>query len=153
METLRIILIILHVSSAAVLVGANTGLVRNLKRTLELNKDAFVVATEDGAKRARLMGMCSLATLVTGLILIFMIGGFARAPLNFHIALAIMLGAIAFSSVFMRPNMMKLVKLGKADAIDSKSALPLIKKLAMGQGILHLLWVTMLTLMFVRIYK
>jgi hypothetical protein len=135
------------------LIGANTGLVRNLKRTLDLGKDAFVVATEDGAKRARLIGMCSLATIATGLVLIFMIGGFARAPINFHIALATMLVAITFSSVFMRPQMMKLVGLGKAESLDPSAALAHIKKLAMGQGILHLLWVATLTLMFVRIYK
>jgi hypothetical protein len=53
----------------------------------------------------------------------------------------------------MRPNTMKLGKLARAETLDKSAALPGIKKLAMGQGILHLLWFATLALMFVRIYK
>lgn len=153
METLRIIVLVIHVSAAAILVGASAGLVRNLKRTLDLGAAAFLVAAEDCARRAKLMGMSSILTIATGLGLIFMLGGFARAPINFHIALALMLGAIGFSSVFMRPRAMKLLSVAKTEPFDKDLALGTIKKMAMGQGILHLLWVTTLTLMFVRIYR
>jgi hypothetical protein len=82
-----------------------------------------------------------------------MIGGFKAAPLNFHMALGVMLFAIAFSASFMRPNTMKLVKLAQGATVDHDAARACIKKLAMGQGILHLLWVVTLSLMFVRFYR
>lgn len=153
MDHARTALLVLHISAAAILIGASAGLVRNLKRTLEAGKAAFVIATEDAARRAKLMGICSLLTVATGVILIFMIGGFGGAPLNFHIALTIMLGAIIFSAAFMRPATVKLVKLAQTEPLDTSTARSSIKKLAMGQGILHLLWVVTLVLMFTRIYR
>jgi high-affinity Fe2+/Pb2+ permease len=152
MATLRIILLVLHVAAAAVLVGASAGLIRNLKRNLELGGQSFVLATEDLKKRSGLMGMCSLTTLATGLCLIFMMGGFAVAPKNFHIALLLLLVALIFSATFMRPRGVKLGALAKKEPLDKEGAMALIKKLAMGQGILHLLWLCTLTLMFVRMY-
>lgn len=153
MDPVRIALLVLHISAAAILIGASAGLVRNLKKTLEAGKAAFVIATEDAARRAKLMGICSLVTIGTGLCLIFLMGGFAVAPLNFHMALGIMLVAVLFSALFMRPATVKLVKLAQAEPFDPSGARSQIKKLAMGQGILHLLWVVTLVLMLVRIYR
>lgn len=153
MDPLRVIVLVLHISAAALLFGGATGIVRNLKATLELGRDAFKLATLDAAKRGRLMGMSSIATLATGLSLIFMAGGFAVVPLNFHIALGIMLGAIGISAVIVRPSVTKLASLALAEKLDKGASLKLIQRLAMGTGILHLLWLVTLTLMFVRIYK
>ena len=99
------------------------------------------------------MGMSALATLWTGLSLIFVIGGFKAAPLNIHIALALMLGAVAISVTIMRPNMGRLVALSSAPHLDTSTVKRHIKKLAMGQGLLHLLWLCILVLMLVRIEK
>lgn len=153
MDPLRVIVLVLHVTAAALLFGGGTGIVRNLKTTLELGKEVFKLATADAARRSRLVGMSSLLTLATGLALIFMTGGFAQVSLNFHIALAVMLAAIVVSSVLVRPSVMKLAGLAQAENIDKDAARSLIKRLAMGIGIVHLLWLITLTLMFVRIYK
>jgi hypothetical protein len=153
MDPLRIFVLVLHISAAAILFGGPLGTVRSLKAHLELSRDAFKLATSEAARRGRLMGMSSIVTLLTGLALIFLAGGFAQVPLNYHMALGILLGAIAISSVLVRPTVTKLAGLAQAENLDKDAALQLIKRLAMGTGILHLLWVITLVLMFVRIYK
>lgn len=153
MDPLRIIVLVLHISAAAFLIGVPTGTVRNLKANLQLGKDAFKQATEDASRRGKLAGMSSLLTLATGLTLIFMAGGFGSVPLNFHMALTLMLVAIVLSAVLIRPTITKLAQLALVEPIDKGAALGLTKRIAMGTGILHLLWLIMLTLMFVRIYK
>lgn len=153
MDPLRITVLILHISSAALLLGVPLGIVRNLKANLELGKDAFRVATVDASRRGQLTGISALLTLATGLALIFMSGGFGAVPLNFHMALTAMLVALVVAAVLIRPATTKLAQIAVKETLDRQGALALTKRLAMGTGILHLLWLIMLTLMLVRIYK
>lgn len=153
MDPLRLAVLVLHISAAALVFGGATGIVRSLKTNLELGGEAFKLATGGAARQSRIVAMSSIVTLASGLGLIFMAGGFGAVPLNFHIALAIMLGAIVVSSVTVGPSVMKLSGLALAENVDKDASLKLIKRIAMGTGILHLLWLIMLTLMFVRIYK
>lgn len=99
------------------------------------------------------MGLSGFIVLQTGLALIFVIGGFKAAPLNIHIAFTIMLGAMALSITVMRPTSARLVELSKAETLDKVGISKSLKKLAMGQGILHLAWIIILVLMLVRIEK
>ena len=153
MHILYKILLVIHISAAALTLGSSTGLLRLLRRGLEAGQAAFSLAVEDGARRGRIMGMSALATLWTGLSLIFVIGGIKAAPLNIHIALTLMLGAVGVSLAIMRPNMGRLVALSSAPTLDVATVKQHIKKLAMGQGILHLLWLCILVMMLVRIEK
>ncbi len=153
MQFVRILVLVLHVSAAAVLLGGGTGLMRHLRRTLEVGGEAFRLATLDAERRNRIMGICSLVTLLTGLGLIFLMGGFKVAPLNFHIALGNMLVATAISAAMLKPAAAKLVELGARPELDRAGVASLLKKLQIGQGILHLIWLANLVLMFVRIYR
>lgn len=153
MDILRNLILFVHISAAAMLVGANTGALRNLRQTKELGQQSFLVAAQDAALRGKILGMCSMMTLMSGVMLILKMGGMAVAPINYHIALGLMLVAVAVSAIIMRPNGMKVLALAQNESFDPRSVDPLIKKLAMGQGILHLLWVVILLLMLFRIYR
>lgn len=153
MNVVRILMLVLHISAAAMLLGAGTGLMGHLRRTLEVGGEAFRLATLDGERRGRIMGICSLVTLLTGLGLIFLMGGFKAAPLNFHIALGNMLVAIAVSAAIVKPASAKLVEIAARPELDRASVPPLLKKLQISQGILHTLWLANLVLMLVRIYR
>jgi hypothetical protein len=153
MDLLRNLILFVHISAAAVLVGANTGTVRNLRRTKELGRDVFLIAAEDAVLRGKILGICSVMTLMTGVMLILKMGGMAAAPINYHIALGLMLIAVAVSALIMRPTGAKLLILAKSEQFQAKMVPPLTKKLAMGQGILHLLWAIILLLMIFRIYR
>lgn len=150
MDVVYKILLILHISCAALLFGGGIGIVRNLKSAFNAGKAAFTVATLDAIKRGKIMGAASLGTLATGLGLIFAVGGFKAIPVTIHIALTLMLVAVGVNSVLIRPNTMKLVKFGEADVPDSVAVHASIKKLAMGTGILHLIWITILILMVAK---
>ncbi len=153
MDPLRIVLLVLHISAAALLMGLPMGIVRNIKANLEIGPAAFKQATTDAARRGTLASVGSLVTLASGITLIFLAGGFGSVPLNFHIALTLMLVAIVISSVLVRPTVTRLAQVSLKEPIDKEAALGLVKRIAMGTGILHMLWLVMLTLMFVRIYK
>jgi hypothetical protein len=150
MEYVKLIVVVLHVASAALLFGAPLGLVRMARTALEKNDDAFKLAAIEAGRRAKLTQIGSLATLVTGLSLIFLSGGFAIVSKNFHAALGVTLLAIAFSLVWMRPNTMQLVRASAATPIDKDSARKALAKLGMGGGILQGVWLLNLTLMFLR---
>jgi hypothetical protein len=150
MEYFKVLVLVVHVSTAALLLGAPLGLVRSARTALGRSSDAFKLATQDAAFKAKLAGMGSMLTLLSGLGLIFLGGGFAIVPKNFHAALALMLVAFGVSLTVMRPNTLRLVDASLKEPIDEPAARAALRKLGMGSGILHALWLTMLTLMFVR---
>jgi hypothetical protein len=91
-----------------------------------------------------------MVTLFTGLALIFMMGGFAVAPKNFHAALGNMLLALAVSIMVMKPSAAKLVAIAAKETYEMSEVTPHLKKLQASQGILHLLWLMNLVLMLIR---
>jgi hypothetical protein len=153
MHVLRTILLVVHISAAAIALGTSTGLLRNLRRCLGAGKNAFALAAEDAQRRGKFMTASSVATLWTGVALIFTLGGFKAVPLNIHIAMSIMLVAIGVSLTIMRPTSAALLTLSRADVLDKEAVSKKLKRLVMGQGILHLCWLTILVLMLVRIEK
>lgn len=150
MEYFKLVVLLVHISAAAILFGAPLGLVRTTRSALSKGPATFTHAAQEAAFKAKLAGMSSMVTLMSGLGLIFLGGGFAIVPKNFHAALAVMLAAFAVSLTVMRPNTLRLVKASEMNPIDEQGARAALGKLGMGSGILHGLWVVMLTLMFVR---
>jgi|GEM_PF-576416 len=153
MYALRIGLLVLHITSAALLFGGVLGVPRLVKNTLALGQAAFQVAAKEARRRGTLTGIGALATLWTGVGLIFLMGGFGQAPLNFHIALTLMFVAIGSNLIFIRPSIGKLIVESDKPQFDPNVVARALKKISMGQGILHLIWITNLALMFHRIYK
>lgn len=150
MFTMRTVLLILHIASAALLFGTGTGLVRQLKRQAELGGKSLLIAAEDAARRGSIMSGASLFTIATGVALIFNLGGFAAAPKNFHTALLVMLGLMAVGLGVLKPAAARIEAQAKSETPDQAVIGSSIKKIAMGQGIMHLLWLVLLILMFVR---
>jgi hypothetical protein len=54
------------------------------------------------------------------------------------------------SLAVMRPNTLRLVDASTSNPIDEQAARVAVAKLGMGGGMLHGLWLIVLTLMFVR---
>jgi hypothetical protein len=150
MEYFKILVLVVHISASALLFGAPLGLPRLVRNGLAKGGESFRLAAGEAAFKAKLAGMGSMVTLMSGLGLIFLGGGFAIVPKNFHAALLVMLGAFAISISVMRPNTMRLVEASQKEPIDEAAARQAIGKLGMGSGILHALWLVILILMFVR---
>lgn len=153
MDILRNLILFVHISAAAVLVGTNIGVVRNLRKTKDLGKEAFLVATQDAVMRGKILAVCSMMTLMSGVMLIVKMGGMAAAPINYHIALGLMLIAVVINALIMRPTCAKVLTLAQAETLSQAGLLPLFKKLVVGQAAIHSLWAVILLLMIFRITR
>jgi uncharacterized membrane protein len=145
--TIRVLLLILHIAAAALLFGSPLGIVRNAKSALDAHPSAFKLAAQEAARRGALAGIASLVTLLSGVALILLAGGFAVVQPRFHISLTLLLVAMIFSGVFMRPRTKKLVASSQQDPLPKQEVLGTLKQLAMGSGILHTVWLVILVLM------
>ncbi len=147
MYALYKLLLVIHISAAAVTLGGSTGLLRHLRRACEAGGNTFLLAAQDALRRGKIMGITSFIVLWTGVSLIFVRGGFKAVPFQIHIALTIMIASIVVSATIMRPTSKQLVELAQAPELDKETVAKKLKKMAMGQGILHLNWLVMLLLM------
>lgn len=151
MFTPRLVLLLVHITAASFLFGASAGVARPIRRSLELGPKAILFAAEDLVRRGKMIGISSMMTLMTGVVLLATrLEGFGKSPKNFHAALGLMLGAVVLSLALIRPTSMAILGEARKEAPDKNVFLALLKRLAMGQGIMHLLWVVVLVLMFVR---
>lgn len=150
---LRVAVIVVHIASAAVILGAPLGITRLIRKALELDLPALRLAADEGVRRARTTGIASMVTLWSGVGLIFLMGGFKIAPINYHIALGLMFVAVLLSALVLRPAMIAIWRTTRTDTPDRALIERSLKRMGMFQGILHLLWVCLLILMFHRIAR
>ncbi len=151
MFSLRLLLLAIHIIAAAFLFGAGAGLARPIRRSLDLGQKAILSAAEDLVRRGQMIGISSMATLLTGVVLLATrLEGFGKSPKTFPAALGLMLGAVVLSIFLMRPTALAILGEARKETPDSRAISAFLKRLAMGQGILHLLWVVILVLMLIR---
>ena len=135
MNTLRMLLLVVHISSAALLLGGGTGLIKSLRNVLDVGGAPLLGAATAGAKRGMLLFISAVVALLTGVALMFVVyGGFGPAPKNFHAALGVLLGAIVVSTTVMKPASLAILNEAKKPE-PGRSVIELsLKKMAMGQG-------------------
>jgi uncharacterized membrane protein len=151
MVTHRLLILLVHITAAAFLFGGSAGVARPVRRSLELGTKAMLSAAEDLVRRGKMIGMSSMMTLVTGVVLLATRAeGFGKSPKNYHAALGLMLGAVLLSVLLIRPAASGILAEARKEAPSTGAITALLKRLAMGQGIMHLLWVVVLVLMLVR---
>lgn len=153
MDQLRVALLVVHIASAAIVLGGSFGVTRLIRRSLDLEVRALRLAADEGVRRARLTGLSSILTLWTGVGLIFLMGGFKVAPLNYHMALGLMFGAVILSLLVLRPAMVRVWRATQVEVPERSEIERLLRRMGMAQGILHLVWITILILMFHRIAR
>jgi uncharacterized membrane protein len=147
----RLLLLLVHITAAAFLFGAGAGVARPVRRSLELGPKAILAAAEDLVRRGKMIGMSSMTTLLTGVILLATrLEGFGKSPKNYHAALGVMLVAVVISVVLIRPATAGILVQAQKESPDAQAIGALLKRLGMGQGIMHLMWVVTLVLMLIR---
>lgn len=136
--------------AAAVLVGVGLDLTRLAKQALEISPAAFKLTADRAQRVSSIRGIASVVSLLTGVGLIFMRGGFARVTTNYHIAMGLLIVGIVVGILVAKPATDALSAAHSDSRADAPAARAAIKKLAMGQGISHLLWLPILFLMLYR---
>lgn len=153
MDQLRILLLVIHIASAAVVLGGSFGVTRLIRKSLDLEIRALRVATEEAVRRARMTSVASIATLWSGVGLIMLMGGFKVAPLNYHIALGLMFVAVLLNLIVLRPAAARVWRAAQADVPARPEIERALTRMGMAQGVLHLVWICILVLMFQRIAR
>ncbi len=151
MLTLRLIVVIVHISLAALVLGVPLGLGRMLRRALESKHDqAIRLAAYEAERRGKLAQTAGLLTLLSGILLILMSGGFGEVSTNFHVAMGLMIIAVGIGFSLMGPTGAAIVRAVEASPPRVEDIKPLLAKLGMGSGVLQLLWLLILVLMLYR---
>lgn len=151
MQILRIALLLVHISFAAILFGGGLGVRKSIQSSLAVGPAALRATLAGVAERSKLIGVSSIVTLLSGVALIFVsYGGFKDAPKNFHTAIVTMLIATAVTMALLRPALGAIGVEAARETPDGAVIGAQLKKLSMAQGVLHLLWLATLTLMFSR---
>lgn len=96
---------------------------------------------EEGSKTIKLMNVFIVAAFVLGLVAFFLGGGFSAYGPQYHTSLSLVAILIAVQFFLIRPAWSGLASGGPA-------AQAARKRISMGTGIGHLLWLIVLVLMF-----
>ncbi len=151
MDVPYVILVVLHITSAALAFGATIGGTGAIRRAMPLGHAAMLSAAREDSRRGGFATVGALLTLAFGLALIFYRGGFKVVTPNYHAALGFMVIELGVIFVMLKPAGQKLVAYLEANKTpDTGVVSGHIKKIAMWSGITHLLWLIMLYLMFAR---
>jgi hypothetical protein len=148
---MKTVVLVVHIAAASVVLGASLGWGRLLRQAAEAGQAAARVAIADVARRMVLVRITSMMTLFTGVALIFISGGFAVVPKNYHIALTLMLAGVGWVFLGVVPKVKGLAKLAAAPEFDREKFAGSVGKVGMATGIVHALWLSLLVLMFVRV--
>lgn len=132
-------LLVLHLLLAATWFGTRLGVGGRLRRGLERGGTAALEAIADAARQQRWALAAGVLTLATGLGLLFLLGGFRGSPPRLHIGLGLTLLALIAELALVYPALRRLGVPAQAAAGR--------KRVAVGSGIVHLLWVATLVAM------
>ncbi len=142
------LLVIFHIAFAALWLGAPLFIRSTLKQAEPHGAPAFRGAAAVAAKAATFTGAGAAGALLTGVGMIFLrYGGMKGLPVRFHVALGLVLVGCGVVFGLLRPAVGKVVAAAETGA-DAATLAPLYKKIAMGTGIGHLIWLVSLVLMY-----
>jgi|AP95_1055475.scaffolds.fasta_scaffold64216_2 uncharacterized membrane protein len=147
-----ILLRVVHIACAAVWFGAPLGLVKLLKMGLERGPDAFRMSAAVGAKRGAMAGIAGVLTLLTGLAMVFHLGGFGSVAPQIHGAILIALVMLGISVGVLKPMGAELSEIAEKglDEAGRTRAQAILKKMGPITHSIHGLWLLLLVLMYWR---
>lgn len=139
MLLLKYVFVILHITTAAAWFGLALRLTGQARNVAAAEPSAAAALAADGAHTVRLLGIFSVLTFVFAFVTFSVgIAGGASYGWPYHTALTLILVLIGVTYGLIRPGW-KALERGEAGAQ---------KRVAMGTGIGHLLWLTLLILMY-----
>ena len=132
------LLVLLHVISAAGWFGLALA-IGGMARRAAAGAGAPLV--EEGSKTVKLMNVFIVATFVFGLLAFFLGGGFSAYGPQYHTSLLLVAILVAVQFFLIRPAWSSLT-------LDGPAAQSARKRISMGTGMGHLIWLIVLVLMF-----
>jgi len=149
----KTILLIVHITAAALWIGPPLGVLPNVTRSLAAGREALGVAIKDFNFRGLLSGIGGAGVLVTGVIMMFYsFGGFKTSPWPFHAALGLVVLAMINSAAFGKG--MKTLRAAHESFNDTTvtAARNAVKKMKPFSHINNALWLGALVMMIIAKY-
>jgi len=143
MDIAHALLVMLHVITAAAWFGLALRLGAQGRQVAgygDDNKEARRALAAEGGNAVRLMGIFLLLTFVFSMGVLALGGGYP-GQIQYHIASALIVVLVAVHYFLIRPAWMRLSN-------DPASAKGSAKRLVIGVGMGHLLWLSLVVLMF-----
>jgi hypothetical protein len=144
----RLVLLILHIAAAAISFGGTLGLARLIRAGASAGPSAFQVAVRDAARRAVLGRLSGVVTLLSGVGLVLLRGGFAVVPKNYHVALGLMWLLLGIQFFVTTPAVKRVRALAEGSTLDPVAVGACARLIGIGVGAGHALWLLILVLMF-----
>ena len=141
---LKHVFTVLHIITAAAWFGLALRLAGQARSVLALDRPAGLALAEDGDRTVRLMSLFALLTVVFSYITFGLGSAIQSYNLPYHLALSLILVLVAVQYALIRPGWKRL-HLAVSGGTDGEAAR---KRVAMGVGIGHLMWLVLLVLMF-----
>ena len=144
MLLLKYIFTILHIITAAAWFGLALRLTGQARAALAQGGAAGIALATDGARTVRLMSLFIVLTVAFAYATFGIGTTLLQYGVNYHIALSLILVLVAVQFALIRPGWKRLENAlgGSGDGEAAR------KRVAMGVGIGHLLWLVLLLLMF-----
>jgi len=148
-ELLKWVLVVLHIITAAAWFGLGLRLAAWARKTVERSGNAAVVMAEDGQRSVKLMTVFVVLTAVFSIAAFVVGGAFARYGVAYHTSLLLIILLMLDQILVIRPAWNTLVTAVSSDGPSASEIMASAKKrVAIGTGVGHLLWLVMLILMF-----
>ena len=144
---LKYILVILHIITAAAWFGLGLRLSGRARSVLSLQEAEAIVLIQDTQRSVYLMNIFIVLTLVFSVGAFLLGGGFSTYGPAYHTSLLLILFMVAAQFLLIRPGWNGL-QAALAGPEDTGVADRFRKRIAMGTGVGHLMWLIILVLMF-----
>lgn len=146
---IKTLLVVLHIVTASAWFGLGLRLAGKARTVLSLDGSAAAALAEDTRSTVKWMSGFIVLTMVFAYANFFWSGGFTAYGPQYHAALTLMLVLVGVQFLMIRSGWNTLADL-VANGVDpsSSDADSARKKVAIGTGIGHLLWVVLLVLMY-----
>ena len=140
---------LLHLMFMGTWIGALLFVSGDVKRTLAEPAVHIPLLRNRIGRATRFAAISGLMTIVTGICLIFALGGFGSVPPTIHTGILMGLAMLGVGVGMIGGSWKKIVA-GLDAGASPDSLLPLAKKMTMGMMVFHLLWLVTLGLMVFR---
>ena len=147
MIILLFVLKIVHIAAASVWIGGSLNAPRDIRRTLPLGQPYVGELMPRLGAIARLMNQSALVTLVSGIAIVFAVGGFGRVPHRIHLGLGLTLLAIVAGRYLIRPVLGEIARAIKTPPVTPEAVEHIMFRFRLVNGIEHALRLAVLVLM------
>ena len=142
------IFVVLHVITAAGWFGLGLNLTRQARTVAALDPSSARPFIEDRLSSVRLMGIMIVLTFIFGLGAMFSGGGFGAYGAQYHTSMLLILLLIAIHYALIYPAWRGLERAFSTTSRVLSDSDGYRKRIAMGMGLGHLIWLVVLILMF-----